>query len=89
MAVHETRYLTAQAQAEDGRSLNLSYILLKERKADGKDHYGVKVIEEASSDHAEALDLTTDAKRIYELIDKLGRNTVTPSGLMDIVADWL
>lgn len=87
--MHETKYLTAQAQTEDGRSLNLSYILLKERKADGKDHYGVKVIEESSGNHAEALDLTTDAKRIHELIDKLGRNTVTPSGLMDIISDWL
>lgn len=38
---------------------------------------------------AMAFNLTTSIRRIYDLMDKLTQNSVTPAGLEDILSDWL
>ena len=48
--------------------------------------YGVKV--RSNYDDAVAPDLTERSERAFDLLDKLARNTVTPTGLPDVLADW-
>ncbi len=86
--MREIKYREITTHAEDGRSLSLSYLILVD-KSKQPERYGVKVVEGNSGETAQALDLTTDTKRIYDLVDKLVKNAVTPSSLTAIVADWL
>ena len=87
--MRETSYTMKKAYAENGTPLALTYSVLVSDGDNELKHYGVKIVEENSGSHAQALDLTTDAEQIHSLLDKLSRNTVTPAGLMDILADWL
>lgn len=80
-------YISKQAHTEDGRPLALNYYILVSDNA--PERYGVKVIEKNSGEQAMAFDLTTEAKRICVLVDKLSQNSVTPAGLMDVLDDWL
>ena len=86
--MREIKYREITTHAEDGRPLSLSYLILVD-KSKQPERYGVKVVEESSGEAAQALDLTTDTKRIYDMVDKLAKNAVTPASLADIVADWL
>ncbi len=86
--MQEIKYKEIIAQAENGRPLLLSYLVLSD-KSQAPECYGVKVVEERSGEAAQAADLTVDPKRIYALADKLAEHTVTPTTLADIVADWL
>lgn len=80
---------TRKARAEDGRSLTLRYFLLTRGPARGAENYGVRVNEQRSNSNALAPDLTADAQRAFQLIDTLAKGAVTPTGLMDVLADWL
>lgn len=85
--MQDVSYTSKLTHAEDGRSLALDYyILIDEGKPK---QYGVKIIERNSGEQALAFDLTTEAHRIYTLVDELSRNSVTPASLMDVLADWL
>ncbi len=86
--MREIKYREITTHAEDGRPLSLSYLVLVD-KSKQPERYGVKVVEGNSGEVAQAPDLTTDTKRIYDLVDKLAKNAVTPTSLADIVADWL
>ncbi len=86
--MREIKYREITTHAEDGRPLSLSYLVLVD-KSKQPERYGIKVVEGNSGEAAQAPDLTTDTKRIYDLVDKLAKNAVTPTSLADIVADWL
>lgn len=85
----ESKYTEVKATAENGRQLVLAYYVLAEDCADELRHYGVKIIERNTGEMAQITDLTTEASTAYRLVDKLAKNTVTPSSLMDIISDWL
>lgn len=85
--MRDISYTSKLTHSEAGKPLALDYyILVNEGEPE---QYGVKIIERNSGEQALAFDLSTDAHRIYELADKLSRNSVTPTTLMDVVADWL
>ncbi len=87
--MREISYAVKQVQAEDGKMLSLAYSILIDDSHSGPESYGVRIVEQNSGSHTEATDLTTDAAQIDALMDKLSRNTVTPTGLADILTDWL
>jgi len=86
--MQEIKYREVAVSDENGRPLSLSYFVLVD-KDKRPARYGVKIQERNSGESSQILDLTTDTKRIYALVDKLAKHTVTPATLADIVADWL
>lgn len=86
--MEETKYREIAVPAEDRRLLVLSYFILRDADQTPP-RYGVKVTERHSGGAARAEDLTTDPSRVRDLADKLVRNAVTPTGLPDVIADWL
>ena len=82
--MREIKYIEIKTHDEKKRPLSLIYSVLVDR-LQRPEHYGVKVMDKSSGEFALALDLTTEAKSIY---DKLAKNTVTPTTLADVVADW-
>lgn len=87
--MREISYATRQVKGCNGQPLVLAYSLLVTGAADEPEHYGVRIEEQVSGSLTQVLDLTTQAKRIYDLLDKLVRNAVTPIGLRDVLEDWL
>lgn len=85
----ETKYTEIHTRAQDGKPLAMAYYVLAEDGPDGLRYYGVKIEECNSGESAQISDLTTETNRIYTLVDKLAKNSVTPTGLADVVADWL
>ena len=85
--MRDISYTSKLTHSEAGKPLALDYyILVNEGEPE---QYGMKIIERNTGEQALAFDLTTEAHRIYELADKLSRNNVTPTALMDVVADWI
>ena len=85
--MRDISYTSKLVHTEDGRPLALDYYILVNESE--PEQYGVKIIEKNSGAQALAFDQTTEAQRIYALMDKLSRNSVTPTSLMDVLADWL
>ena len=83
--MREILYKQRQAHTEDGRPLHLSYFILINKGMDGRNRYGVKV---RSNDDAVALDLSERSERAFDVLEKLARDTVTPTGLPDVLVDW-
>lgn len=84
--MREVLYKKRQARTEDGRPLDISYLILRDKGSDGRPRYGVKIL--ANGEEAVAHSLTECSERVFDLLDKLARNTVTPTGLPDVLADW-
>jgi hypothetical protein len=82
-------YAEKQIVAESGTHLDLSYSILVIGSDNEPERYGVRITEKNSGHCAQAADLTMDSRRIYDLLEKLVRNNVTPTGLVDVIADWL
>lgn len=82
-------YAEKQIIAENGTHLDLSYSIVVIGGDNEPERYGVRITEKNSGHWAQAADLTVDSQRIYDLLDKLVRSTVTPTGLADVIADWL
>jgi hypothetical protein len=74
---------------EENFQLRLQYAILVEETPDGLECYGVRITEESTSDEGSVFNLTMSNRKICDLIETLANNTVTPIGLMDVVADWL
>lgn len=87
--MRELPITTLAIRTEGTRRLMLQYIILVDETPEGIERYGVKISEMETSDKALVLDLTIKVRNIYALIKKLAVNTVTPTGLMDVLADWL
>ena len=86
--MREITYIEINTHAEDGKPLSLVYHVLVD-KQQGRERYGIKVTDKGSGEFALALDLTDNAKRAYDMADKLAKHTVTPTTLADVVADGL
>lgn len=80
--------VTRQIPAESGNLLVLQYFLLKEWTPSGKQKFGVMIQERNSGEKALAANLSTSAAQIFRLIRRLADCTVTPTALIDVLADW-
>lgn len=87
--MREVLYAEKQVYTEDEKELSLSYILLVSGGESEPESYGVKIVERNRGEAAHVLNVAMNAKRIENLLDMLTRNSVTPTGLMDVLADWL
>lgn len=87
--MREIPYTSKLAHTEDGRPLALDYYILVSGGDSEPEQYGVKIVEKNGGSQSLDFDLTTDIKRIYDLVDKLSRNSVTPTGVTDVLSDWL
>lgn len=87
--MREIPYTSKLAYAEDGRALALNYSILANSGKCELEQYGVKIMEKNSGEQAMAFNLTVSGRRIYELMDKLTQGSVTPTGLEDVLADWI
>ncbi|MEG0764724.1 MAG: DUF6514 family protein [Pseudoflavonifractor sp.] len=85
----------AQTQAgSEGRQHCFEYyILIDQMEVSGGyacESYGVKIgVPGGGPDWAAVPNITTSASRIDALMALLTRNFVTPTGLNDVIADWL
>lgn len=73
--MQDISYTSELTQAEDGRPLALDYYIVANDGEPGR--YGVKIIEKNSGEQAMAFDLTTEAQRICELVDRLSQQIKT------------
>lgn len=87
--MRELPITTRAVRTEGNRRMTLQYVILVEESPEEVEHYGVKVTELETGESASALTLTTRVPKIYGLVEKLAENAVTPTGLMDVLADWL
>lgn len=74
---------------EDGSPLTLQYAILVEESPSGPENYGVKIAAMETGASAVAPGITMSDQKICALVNTLAENTVTPTGLMDVLADWL
>ncbi len=69
------------------------YVLIGEMMVAGGfacESYGVKIVDVGNPGETVSVpDITVSASRIDELMELLTRNSVTPTGLRDVVSDWL
>ena len=86
--MEQRRIVTRQIPAESGNLLVLQYFLLKEWTPSGKQKFGVMIQERNSGEKALAANLSTSAAQIFRLIRRLADCTVTPTALIDVLADW-
>ena len=77
--------------AERGQLCCRYSVLVGEKKAGNFlcEAYGVKIEEEHSGESACFPDLTLSAGEIEKLMETLIRSRVTPTGLKDVIEDWL
>lgn len=87
--MRELPITTRTAHTENHRRLTLQYSILVEETPNGLEHYGVRITEWSTAVSTSAFDLTMSVQKIYDLIETLANGTVTPIGLMDVLADWL
>ena len=80
---------TARTQME--KSLRLEYYLLQERLPGGEARYGVEVrcANGAGTEQKRVPDIAGTGDRIRELLAMLAAGLVTPTGLADVLQDWL
>ena len=82
-------YTSKLAYTEAGKPLALNYYILVSGGGSEPEQYGVKIIEKNSGAQSLDFDLTTDIDRIHGLMEQLSQNNVTPTGVCDVLADWL
>lgn len=87
--MREILYTSKLAYTEDREPLALDYSILVSGGDNEPEQYGAKIVEKNSGGQALAFKLTVSVERIYDLMDKLSRNSVTPTGLEDVLSDWL
>ena len=80
--------VTRQIPAEKGNLLILQYFLLKEETPSGKQKFGVMIQERNSGEKAFVPSLSTSAVQTFRMIRRLADCTVTPTALVDVLADW-
>lgn len=87
----EMKIATRQCTDQTGNQRCFHYYLTIDQEETPRfccENYGVRIEEEHGGD-ASVPGITTSAKRIDELLTLLVDNQVGPTGLADIVADWL
>lgn len=84
--------ITSRRIKDDQGNLRIfRYTLLVEQVEAGKffcENYGVQISEDGGTCTA-LPGITTSASRIDELMERLVAHRVGPSGLSDVVSDWL
>ncbi len=83
---------TRNTRTWTGKQLVLEYYLLSEPVMGGcADSYGVEVLAKSGKEveYAGVPGITLTGTRILSLIDQLAAGTVTPTGLYEVVQDWL
>lgn len=76
----------------EGQERKYTYSILVDEMNVGAfscESYGVKIAEQATGHTAMVSHVTTSIPRIDELMELLIRNQVTPTGLRDVIDDWL
>lgn len=86
--IMEQLIVTRQILAESGNLLVLQYFLLKEWTPSEKRKFGIMISERNSGEKALAPNLSTSATQVFRLIRRLADCTVTPTALVDVLADW-
>lgn len=87
----EMRIATRRCADQKGNQRCFHYFLTVDQEETAHlfcENYGVRIAEE-SGDDVSIPGLTTSAARIDELMTRLVDNQVGPTGLADVVADWL
>ena len=84
----KNRIYTRNTKTQTGKPLRLEYCLLEDTPTEG---YGVQItaICGEQTECARIPGITPLASRIFELLDLLASGTVTPTGLKEVVEDWL
>ena len=87
----ELKIATRRCSDQEGHLRCFHYFLTIDQEETPRfscENYGVRITEDAGEDRAFP-GLTTSAARIDALMTLLVDNQVGPSGLADVVADWL
>ena len=79
--------VTRQILAENGDLLVLQYFLLKGETPSGKRKFGVMIRERNSGEKTLVPNLSTSVVQVFRLIRRLADCTVTPTALVDVLAD--
>ena len=80
------------ARTWTGDPIELEYYLIFDAVLDGcAESYGVEVCSRSKTgmEYAGVGNITMLGTRILELIDLLAAGSVTPTGLSDVIEDWL
>lgn len=83
---------TQSVVGQTGRVYRYTYSILVDEMDVGRfscESYGVKIRDEISGHTAAVAHITPSIPRIDELMELLIRNEVTPTGLRDVLDDWL
>ena len=83
---------THSVTGQSGQVYRYTYSILVDEMNVGRfacESYGVKIRDEISGHTAVVAHITPSIPRIDELMDLLIRNEVTPTGLQDVLDDWL
>ena len=83
---------TRNTETWTGEQLHLEYYLLNDALQDGcVESYGVEIVATRGgrTEYAGIPGITVLGTRILALIDLLASGTVTPTGLKEVVQDWL
>ena len=79
------------AESEERRRISCEYHIVVTEPREGVvfESYGIRIALLETGEIAEIFDITVNAARIFQLGEMLCRNVVTPSGLQEVLADWL
>ncbi|MFI3313422.1 MAG: DUF6514 family protein [Eubacteriales bacterium] len=87
--VFQTKYVQTFVDQE-GTAVLLIYTLLTEHRWDGA-HYGVELAMQRrqQAEKVFRLDVSSNLPRVDGLLATLAQNLVTPTGLSDVLEEWL
>lgn len=82
--MREIPYTSKLAYTDDKQPLALDYFILATDSE--PERYGVKILEKNSGEQAMTLNVTMSVERIYDLMDKLSWNSITPTCLTNMLS---
>lgn len=82
--MREVPFTSKLAYTEDKQPLALDYFILATDSE--PERYGIKILEKNSGEQAMTFNVTMSIERIYDLIDKLSWNSITPTCLKNILS---
>jgi len=91
-AMRELLVCSKSACAEGEKDHKYTYSILVDEMGVGEhtcESYGVKIVDMSTGTVAAVSNVTANISRIDELMDLLIRNEVSPTTLLDVLADWL
>lgn len=82
--MREVPFTSKLAYTEDKQPLALDYFILATNSE--PERYGVKILEKNSGEQAITFNVTMSIERIYDLMDKLSWNSITPTCLITMLS---